>query len=569
MNLSSANPRSHTEFLLLVACCGFLLFYGLGAFGLLGADEPRYAQVAREMLDRGDWVSPTLNGKPWLEKPPLYYWQAMLSYRVARAFSPAKVPAEVRFGRAGTPVAPLSRSDGVSERTARLPGALDAAFMITVVYFFLRRFRPGSELDGALLTASCAGVIGFAHAASTDMPLTATFAVALLAWYAWYESRRRVDLAIFYIFLALGMLAKGPVAPALAAVIVVLFAAAKRDLRVILQTLWIPGIALFFAVALPWYVAVQMRNLEFFRVFILEHNLARFSSNVYHHPQPFWFYLPVFLLAVMPWTLWLIAAAAERVRGIWREGRETFASPDDSWALFLLIWMVVPVLFFSASQSKLPGYILPAVPAGALLVTEYLAARRNVASGEQESRISRPLAAAHGILSGLLIFAALSAASIAATHHLTLRKGTYVAATVAAVFALGIAAALVTRAGPRLLRSTTMMAVVVSVAAVIRLAAPALDATQSARPVAEIIQAFSREPVPVALYHVGRNQQYGLDFYLNRPTQLYESGNIPAAAHVVVAAQGTQSQVAQLVPGRRVSYLTSIPAQKLELYWVK
>ena len=546
MNISGNQPR-RTEILLLVASCGFLLFYGLGAFGLLGADEPRYAQVAREMLNRNDWVSPTLNGKPWLEKPPLYYWQAMLSYRAAQAFAAA--------------------NDGVGEQTARFPGALDAAIMIAAIYFFLRRFRSGSELDGALIAASCAGVIGFAHAASTDMPLTATFAIALLGWFAWYERRRRVNLAIFYVFLALGMLAKGPVAPALAAVIVVLFAAAKREWGVIFRTFWIPGVALFCVVALPWYVAVQVRNPDFFRVFLLEHNLARFSTNVYHHPQPFWFYLPVFVLALMPWTLWLIAAVVERVGQIWREGRESLASPDDSWALFLLIWMIVPVLFFSASQSKLPGYILPAVPAGALLVTEYLAARRD-ASGEQESRISWPLAGMHGILCGVMIFAALSTASIAATHHLRFGKGTYVAAAIAAVFALGVAAALVTRAGPRLLRSTTMIAVVVSVAAVIRLAAPVIDATQSSRPVAESIQSFSREPVPVALYHVGRTQQYGLDFYLNRATQPYESGNIPAAAHVVVAAQGTQTQVAQLVAGRRVSYLTSIPAQKLELYWV-
>jgi 4-amino-4-deoxy-L-arabinose transferase-like glycosyltransferase len=568
MNISSNQPR-RTEILLLVAFCGFLLFYGLGAFGLLGADEPRYAQVAREMLNRNDWVSPTLNGRPWLEKPPLYYWQAMLSYGVARAL----LPANAENGATGVPARPSQASpanDGVSEQTARFPGALDAAIMVAAIYFFLRRFRPGSELDGALITASCAGVIGFAHAASTDMPLTATFAIALLAWFAWYESRRRLDLAIFYVFLALGTLAKGPVAPALAAVIVVLFAAAKRDWGVVLRTFWIPGIALFCVVALPWYIAVQMRNPEFFRVFFLEHNLARFSTNVYHHPQPFWFYLPVFVLALMPWTLWLIAAVVERVGAVWREGRQAFASPDDSWALFLLIWMIVPVLFFSASQSKLPGYILPAVPAGALLVTEYLAARRD-ASDEQESRISMSLAAMHGIVCGLMILAALSTAAveIITPHNLTLTKGTYIAATIAAVFALGIAAALVTPVGPRLLRSTTMIAVVVSVAAVVRLAAPAIDATQSSRSVAETIQAFSRERVPVALYHVGRTQQYGLDFYLNRPTQFYESGNIPAAAHVVVAAQGTQSQVAQRVPGRRVSYLTGIPAQRLELYWVK
>src|SRR5271166_4749092 len=110
------NPQTRTDLLLLVAFCGFLFFYGLGAFGLLGTDEPRYAQVAREMLERSDWVAPTLLGKPWLEKPVLYYWEAMLSFRVA----------------------------GVTDRAARVPGAFDAVLLIVVIYFFLRRFRPGS-----------------------------------------------------------------------------------------------------------------------------------------------------------------------------------------------------------------------------------------------------------------------------------------------------------------------------------------------------------------------------------------------------------------------------------------
>src|ERR1700724_844392 len=170
------NRRTRTDVLLLVAFCGFLFFDGLGAFGLLGADEPRYAQVAREMLDRSDWVTPTLQGKPWLEKPVLYYWQAMLSFRTA----------------------------GVTDWAARVPAALDAVLLIAAIYFFLRRFRPGSELDGALITASCAAVIGFARAAATDMPLAAAFAMALLGWYAWYdshESRRNLYLAAFYIFL--------------------------------------------------------------------------------------------------------------------------------------------------------------------------------------------------------------------------------------------------------------------------------------------------------------------------------------------------------------------------------
>ncbi len=536
MNKPGTNPQSRTDVLLLVAFCGFLFFYGLGAFGLLGADEPRYAQVAREMLERSDWVTPTLQGKAWLEKPVLYYWQAMLSFGAGR---------------------------GVTDQAARLPAAFDAAMLIAAIYFFLRRFRPGSELDGALITASCAGMIGFARAAATDMPLAAAFGIALLAWFAWYESSQRIYLAAFYIALALGTLAKGPVAPALSAVIIFLFVAVKRDWRALPRTLGIPGIALYLAVMLPWYIVVQLRNPEFFRVFILEHNLARFSQDVYHHRQPFWFYLPVFLLATMPWTLVLIVAVAERARVIWSEGKEAFSTAENSWPLFLLIWMFVPVLFFSASQSKLPGYILPAIPAAALLAAEYMAARRS-----EGKKFSPLFAAAHGVLCGALVFAALSAASIALSHHLRWATGACVAAAIAVVFALGITAMLLSRAGLRLLSRVTVFTVVVSVAALIRFAAPVIDTTQSARPIAESIQAFSHEPVPIALYHINRVQEYGLEFYLNRMTEKYEDGNIPAGAHVLVAAQNTQSQVAQLVPGRRVSYLTSIPAQKLDLYWV-
>ncbi|HLX82570.1 MAG TPA: glycosyltransferase family 39 protein [Terriglobales bacterium] len=544
MNGPPANPRTRADVWLLLAFCGFLFFYGLGAFGLLGADEPRYAQVAREMLERSDWVTPTLLGKPWLEKPVLYYWEAMLSFRAG----------------------------GVSDWAARAPSAVDAAILIVAVYFFLRRFRPGSELDGALIAASCAGVVGFARAAATDMPLAAGFSIALLAWYAWRESGSRIYLAAFYVFLALATLAKGPVAPALSGVIILLFIALKRDWRAILGTLWIPGILLYFLVMLPWYVAVQLRNPEFFRVFILEHNLARFSQDAYHHRQPFWFYLPVFLLAMMPWAVVFIAVVVERVRLIWSEGKESYSAAEDSWSLFLLIWTFVPVLFFSASQSKLPGYILPAVPAGALLVADYLSSRRAGPRDENRANEHRGFSllfgAAHGILCGLLLFGAISAPSIVLNHRLLWGTGTCVAAAVGLVFALGMAAALLSRLGLRLLRPATMLAVVVSVGIVIRFAGPAIDDAQSARPVAESILSFSHEPVPIAVYHLNRLKEYGLEFYLNRAAESYENGPIPQEAHVVVAPQNAQAQVAEMVPGRRVSYLTTIAAQKVDLYWV-
>ena len=532
---SQDNLRTRSEILLLVAFCGFFFFYGLGAFGLLGADEPRYAQVAREMLNRSDWITPTLHGEPWLEKPVLYYWQAMLAYKVG----------------------------GVSEKTARIPGAVDAALVITAVYLFLRRFRPGSQFEGALIAASSAGVVGFARAAATDMPLASAFTIALLAWFAWHERGSRLALASCYAFLGLGMLAKGPVAPALAAVIVFLFAAIRRDWGVVWRSLWWPGIAVFLAVSMPWYVAVQLRNPKFFRTFVLEHNLARFSTNVYHHPQPFWFYLPVFLLAVMPWAMWLIAALADYVRRARREGRQWFTTSEAALPLFLLVWMFVPIIFFSASQSKLPGYVLPAVPAAALLVAGYLAERN-----EKPLAIRLPLALAHGLLCGSLVFGSLMAASVAENRHLLAGKPAFLSGAIAIVFALCVAAALAARNGSRLLRPLTMLAVVISVAAIIRLASPAIDAMQSARPIARSIQAFSREPVPVALYHIGRVQEFGLEFYLDRPTRKYDEGSVPADAHILVASRGTESDIRARLGTRKVSYLTSVPAQKVDVYWV-
>jgi 4-amino-4-deoxy-L-arabinose transferase-like glycosyltransferase len=528
------NLRTRTDVLLLVAFCGFLFFYGLGSFGLVGADEPRYAQVAREMLERHDWVTPTLQGKPWLEKPVLYYWEAIVSYKFF----------------------------GVSDRAARIPAAIDAALLIAAIYLFLRRFRPGLEVDGALIAAGCAGIVGFARGASTDMPLAAMFGIAMLAWYAWYESKSRLALAIFYVFLALATLAKGPVAPFLASVILLVFTATKRDWQAISGTLWVPGILAFLATALPWYVAVQVRNPEFFRVFILEHNLDRFGHDLYHHRQPFWFYLPVLLLALMPWTLWLILAVIERVRLLWTERQEAFTDAEDSWQLFLLIWLCVPVVFFSASQSKLPGYILPAIPAGSLLVSEYVRSRRN-----HESRISLWAASIHAVLCGALVFAALSAPAIQLSHHLAGGRSAYIAAGTAVLVTLAMAVALA-RMGPRVLRAVTLVPVVIAVAAILRMASPVIDATQSARPIAQDILSFSHEAVPVAVYGANRQQEYGLEFYLNRPVQRYEKGEVPAEAHVLVATANSLPQLSEYLRGRHASYLTGVPAQKLELYWV-
>src|SRR5258708_37900060 len=143
--------RTRTDALMLAGFCAFLFLYGLAQFGLVGADEPRYAQVAREMLQRHDWITPALYGQPWLEKPPLYYWQAMIAYSIF----------------------------GVSDWAARLPSVLDATLLVLAIYIFLRRFRPGFELVGALIAASYAGIIGFDRAVWIEMVLAALFTIGL------------------------------------------------------------------------------------------------------------------------------------------------------------------------------------------------------------------------------------------------------------------------------------------------------------------------------------------------------------------------------------------------------
>ena len=155
--------RRSIDVIALIAFCGFFFIAGIQLVGLVGADEPRYAQVAREMLARHDWVTPVLYGHPWLEKPPLYYWCAILAYKGAGV---------------------------VSDSAARMPSAILSSLMVFFIYAWARRFRRGMQLDAALITAASAMTIGFGRSASTDMPLTAMFTAAMLCWYGWYSTRR-------------------------------------------------------------------------------------------------------------------------------------------------------------------------------------------------------------------------------------------------------------------------------------------------------------------------------------------------------------------------------------------
>jgi 4-amino-4-deoxy-L-arabinose transferase-like glycosyltransferase len=512
------------DWLFLLAVCGFFVFWKLSSFGLIGADEPRYAQVAREMLQRHDWITPTLGGNAWLEKPPLYYWQAMIAYRLF----------------------------GVSDWAARLPSAFDALVLVLAVYWFLRRFRPGMELDGALMLATCAGVVGYARAASMDMALAATFSIAMLAWYAWFESSNRQYLAVFYAGIALGMLAKGPVAPFLAALLIALFAASQKSIAIVKRTLWLPCVALFCAIGLPWFILVQLRNPQFFRVFVLEHNLARFGTNLYHHPEPFWYHIPVSLLGWMPWTVLVIAGL------IWSI-RHTKSEDSDRLNTFLLIWIALVIVFFSISRSKLPGYVLPAIPVGAVLAAQWLQQRVS-------QKPSAVIAGVHALTAAVLIFPALMIQYFLLDRPAVWGRPAVVPLIATTAVALVIFVPLL-KAGWRMLRVATLVPAIIVVALLVRLGAAPMDNALSARSVVDALSQYDPHHLPVAAFLVPRETEFGLAFYRNQVIPRYELGQVPDSEHMVVAAQGYPKGINKAA-GRHAVFLGNFPAQKLDFFYV-
>ena len=535
----SQRGTTQVEILTVIGFCAFLFFFGLSAFGLLGADEPRYAQIAREMLARHDLVTPTLYGKAWLEKPPLYYWQAMKAYWAL----------------------------GVSDWAARLPSATAASFMVFVAYFFLRRFRPGAQLNGALMTAASAGVIGFARGASTDMLLTSAFVAGMLGWFGWYAGGRRLWLLVFYLFMALGALAKGPVAPLLAGLIIAIFALAQRDARLIARTLWVPGILLFFAVSVPWYAAVQLQNPQFVREFIIEHNLGRFATNLYHHRQPFWYFVPALLLCVMPWTALVIAGWVETIKH-WQEPAATRAAALPK---LLLIWIAVIVVFFSISASKLPGYILPAVPACTLLAADW-ASRRE--------KLGWAVLITQGVLSAALLASARLYRSWVVYQHVPGEERRLAFAIAAVVFLATVS--MLSRKGLPVLRLVVLTPVIIGLAFLLRAGAPPpnhfsdvfwgngglLDNALSARPVAAAITQMENRPVEVAIFKATRETEFGLAFYRNQPIPRDEPGKVLAQDHLVVVPEAYANEFVRAVSPRRASRLSEFAPQHLEFYWV-
>jgi len=320
----------------------FLFFFGLTSVGLVGPDEPRYASIAREMARSGDWLTPRLWGEPWFEKPPLLYWIAAAGFRL-----------------------------GLGEDWApRLGVALLSSAFLAFFYFFLkRRFDPDTARYSTLILATSAGWLGYSHACATDLPMSVFLACAMLCALGWIEHGETKCLPWAGACLGLAVLAKGLVPLVLAAP---LFFLGIRRLRAGARAL--PA---FLMVALPWYVFSAWRHGRLFiDEFFLRHHLERFATDSLQHVQPFWFFVPVLIGGLFPWSPLLLLLFSSRARG------------NPRLRLFFW-WLIWGFLFFSASTNKLPGYLLPLFPAAAVLL----------GSGLKESReAQRWLAAGAALL---------------------------------------------------------------------------------------------------------------------------------------------------------------------------
>ena len=331
-------PAKHPPyaFIAILAASAFAFFFGLGRLGFLGPDEPRYAEVAREMFASGDYISTRLCGCLWFEKPALLYWMSAAGYDLF----------------------------GVNEFAARAPTAAAALATLALLYFALRGLGMGRLALATALVLGTSGIfIAYARVATPDMILTAAMTAALLA--AFYSIRtsgraRSIYWALSFGCMGLAVLAKGLVGVVLVLAILAVYLVFAGPLQSIRLRDWLIGVAVFLAVAGTWYGPVTMRHgWAFIEEFFVRHHFQRYTSNEFGHPQPVYFFFLVALAGVAPWTFFLIPAIA-RLRSL-KDSR-------DSLMALMWIWTVIPVLFFSFSESKLPGYILPVFPALAVII---------------------------------------------------------------------------------------------------------------------------------------------------------------------------------------------------------
>jgi hypothetical protein len=329
---TSSHNRERVYLVILFCLVLPLLFYRLGTPGLMDPDEGRYGEIAREMLVLQDWLTPHLNFLPYLEKPPLVYWLTALSFQVF----------------------------GLSEWAARLFPALSGLAGIFLTYFLGRAFwgvRAGFWAAAALTTSG--GYLVLGRLIILDMPFAVFLNLAIGLGYLAAVRERRGLLVWAYLALAAAVLIKGPVALVLTGLIWGAWTLLDRGRSL---TFWLhpAGLALLAVIVLPWFILVTLKFPEFLRFFLWEHHVQRYAAGTIHG-KPFYYYGPVLLALMLPWS-WLLPWALARLR-----------PTVNSERLFLLVWAGMVVVFFSLSGGKLIPYILPALTPLALLVGTALA----------------------------------------------------------------------------------------------------------------------------------------------------------------------------------------------------
>lgn len=327
-----------TRTLLVLLAFAAVWFSNLEYRKLVNPDEGRYAEIPREMVASGDWTTPRLNDIKYFEKPALQYWATATAYTL--------------FGE--------------HQWTARLWSALTGFLGVLMVYFTGRRlFGATAGWYAALVLGSSLLYVLIGHVNTLDMGvsffLSAAVCAFLLAQHDGADARARGRwMLAAWAALALALLSKGLIGLVLPGAALFLYVLIERDWRLVGRLRLVAGGVLLLALSLPWFVAVSRANPEFFHFFFIHEHFERFLTKQHGRYQPPYYFIPVLLAGMLPWTITLFDACARA----WKREPEKQFQPQR----FLLLWSALVFVFFSVSDSKLVSYILPIFPALALLI---------------------------------------------------------------------------------------------------------------------------------------------------------------------------------------------------------
>jgi len=326
----------HLGKILLLTIIYVLLWFGtLNYRHLIPSDEGRYAEMAREMLVTGDWVTPRYNGYKYFEKPPLQVWATAATFQ---AF-------------------------GIGDWQARLWTALTGFLTILAIGFTgARIYNPRAGWIAALVLASSPMWVISGHFNSLDMGLSAFLVAALcsllLAQTSHNKSSNRNWMWACWVFMALATLSKGLIGAAIPAMVFIAYSISAWDWKIWTRLRLFSGIVIYLLITAPWFVLIAQRNPEFLEFFFIHEHLQRFTQDTHSRTGPIYYFVPLLLIGALPWVLQIPGSIAQA----WQERRREFSS---GW--LLVCWFAIIFTFFSVSHSKLPGYIIPIFPALALL----------------------------------------------------------------------------------------------------------------------------------------------------------------------------------------------------------